>query len=301
MSFAVTAAAQYLRIYETYAAGFVEQVELIYYAGSVVVFDGIDSTACGEALEIALDGTIVTKTVKITTRQFGYEQIDAVQLCGPEAAAPPFFPPPPSPPSVPTCSEPLDLVLVFDHSSSVGGELGPMREFARGIVETFEMDESAVRAGLVTFETTVQTRMELGYNKTKLLEEIDSIGLGSKTFLSGGLAAAQAVIEGAPPREVTATAVYLLGDGVQTVGGNDATAIAAADTLKEQTGAVIAAWGFGDVSQQTLERIATAEPYMFYFSSFARVDARTLVYEVCIVCPIYLLAASLVRTRTPMC
>ena len=59
--------------------------------------------------------------------------------------------------------------------------------------------------------------------------------------------------------------MILLSDGVQTVGGNDNTAVAAARVIKD-AGTKLIAVGFGDVSLYTLSRVASwpASTYALY-------------------------------------
>jgi len=117
-------------IYETYMSQFVVKVELRDAAEMWhTVFDAVDGgdtddTSCSGRLTVALGPSLLgigSRTVKITTAVYGFEQIDAVQLCGSPVPPPPQPPPsPPSPPSVPPpCDIEIDVVARLEVHSVV--------------------------------------------------------------------------------------------------------------------------------------------------------------------------------------
>jgi hypothetical protein len=75
-----------LRIHETYTTGFVFRVELIdTEGGEHLVWEGEDETPCPGVLELTWNETPYrVEAARIHTRIEGWEEIDAVQLIGPE-------------------------------------------------------------------------------------------------------------------------------------------------------------------------------------------------------------------------
>ena len=61
-------------------------------------------------------------------------------------------PPPPRPPSLPRCAIPIELLLILDRSSSLSGADGDaIKEFAGQVVDTFVVDPTLARVGIVQF------------------------------------------------------------------------------------------------------------------------------------------------------
>ena len=91
-----------LEVWEAYAAPFISRVE---YEGATsgmrqVLWQGIDTTACGSTFDVALVVPPVEpiNAVWIFTDAVGYEAIDAVRLSGNAHCSPPLPPTPPPPP-----------------------------------------------------------------------------------------------------------------------------------------------------------------------------------------------------------
>ena len=158
-------------VYETYMAPFVSSIEAINsYSGSSTIvwqapsFSGSsiiqDTTSCGSALEVVIPNGAMADKIKVTTAASGYEQIDAIQICGIfyVPAPPPLPPSPPSPPSLPPpCAEEVDLVMVMDKSGSIGAQWSTVVDIARQVVGEFKMGATAAQIGLVLFDHVVTT------------------------------------------------------------------------------------------------------------------------------------------------
>jgi len=251
-------------VHETYSAPFVTRVELIGPDGSATaVFSGVDTTSCGSALEVHVSPPVVAAAVRVDTYRHGrYQEIDAVQLCGEVVPWPPSPPPsPPAPPlAPPPCDSEIDLVLVVDNSGSVGGQRPAVLEFARAVVGFFTMGSSAAQIGFVEFDTNAVTHTYLTPDLGAITAAIDKAPpVGSGTWISGGLKLGQEVLMGANARDGVPKAIVLLTDGVQTVGGNDNTAIREAAAVKA-IGTKIIAVGFGGVAPATLDAMASQPP-----------------------------------------
>ena len=255
-------------IYETYQAPFVTSVELMspWYGtsvfASVAAFAGPDSTACGSVLEVNVTEAAslsAVNTAKIHTGASGHEQIDAVQLCGTIVAVPPPPPPGTQAPTFPRCEIEMDLVLVIDNSGSVGAQRPSAVEFIREVISTFELGADSGQIGLVEFETFVITHNNLTSSREQLNTVVDNLPVtGDGTYLSGGIEAGASVLQGVNARLGVPKVMLVLSDGVQTVGGNDNTAIAAAQVAKD-AGIRILVWGFGGVRAGTMVAIASPE------------------------------------------
>ena len=251
-----------LAIYETYRAPFVTIVEgWMGHESPSVLWSGTDDTTCGGALDISIPGgSSPVDHIRITTTVSGYEQIDAVQMCGVLTAYPPSPPPsPPSPPMLPPpCDAQVDIALVLDNSGSVGAQRPRVIDFARQVVAAFTMGSASAQIAYVEFEATVVTHSGLTPSLTTITTALDNApAIGGGTYLSGGIDAGQAAVTGAGARTGVPKVIILMSDGVQTVGGDDNTAIGAATTAKT-AGTTIIAVGFGDVSLVTLNSMASS-------------------------------------------
>lgn len=248
-------------IYETYRAPFVTKVEaFLDPSNPTTIWQGTDDTSCGSSLEISFTAGVVADKLKIWTLASGYEQLDAVQACGVVIPYPPSPPPaPPTPPSAPPpCSSEVDVVMVIDNSGSVGAQRPEVLNFARQVVGAFTMGATAAQIAYVEFEDTTVTHAALTPNLATILTAIDNAPpVGSQTFLSGGIDLGQSVVTGVGARAGVPKVMILLSDGVQTVGGNDNTAISSA-TVAKNAGTKILAVGFGSVSMVTLVTIASS-------------------------------------------
>ena len=130
-SFAALTLVHRIFVYETFLAPFVSSIEAINsYSGSSTIvwqdnsFSGAsrieDTTSCGSALEVVIPNGALADKIKVTTAAFGFEQIDAIQICG-ISYAPRRRPTrptrrpsqPPSPPPAATSSPPTTTVAVY--------------------------------------------------------------------------------------------------------------------------------------------------------------------------------------------
>ena len=192
-------------IYETNQAPFVTKVEANQAAGgaSTTIWEGTDTTACGSALTIAIDGGVVSNQLRIHTARSGYEQVDAVQLCGMIVAAPPSAPPlPPLPPTAPPpCTAQVDLVLVIDNSRSVAGERATILDFALAVVSKFEVGAAAAQIAYVEFAGSSTIISDLTSSLSNITSAINNArGTGRGTYLSDGVETGQAAVTGTNAR-----------------------------------------------------------------------------------------------------
>ena len=192
-------------IYETNQAPFVTKVDAFEAPSGAptTIWEGTDATSCGSAFTIAIDGDVVSNRLRIYTATSGYEEIDAVQLCGVVVPGPPSAPPlPPLPPlAPPPCVAQLDLVLVVDKSSSVGGQRSTILEFARAVVGKFKVGSAAAQIAYVEFCASTTTVSGLTSSLSTITSAIDTAPTWcSGTYLSDGIEKGQAAVTGTEAR-----------------------------------------------------------------------------------------------------
>jgi len=152
---------------------------------------------------------------------------------------------------------------VIDNSGSVGAQRPEALNFARQVVAAFTMGTTAAQIAYVEFDTVTVTHAALTPSLTTILTAIDTAPpIGQQTFLSGGIELGQSVVTGTGARAGVPKVMIILSDGVQTVGGDDNTAIGAA-TLAKNAGTTILAVGFGSVSLVTLNSIASSPSSLY--------------------------------------
>ena len=113
------------------------------------------------------------------------------------------------------------------------------------------MGATAAQIGLVLFDHVVTTISSLTSSLSTAQTALDTMSqqsAGGQTYLSGGIQAGQQVLTGLNARANVPKVMLLESDGVQTTGGNDATAIAAANDAKAAGTKILAN---GDVNTQT--------------------------------------------------
>merc|ERR1711938_284656 len=192
--------------------------------------------------------------------------------------APPTTPPPPSPPpappSPPACVVKLELVLVLDKSGSVRAEQSSLLAFAREMVSQFRLDATeGARVGVVEFSSVAASLTPLTGSLSDVLTAIDGASAaGGGTSVSDGLELGRAEVNRGARADVPRT-ILLLTDGVQTVDGNDDTAIAKAAAVKQE-GVSIVAVGFGGANEQTMRAIASAPSSDFAFFGASMDEVR---------------------------
>ena len=138
------------------------------------------------------------------------------------------------------------------------------KAFAHKLVSMYSIGESAARFSVVSFAANATTRVGWSYNRSKINAGIDDMSADGKTSISDGFEAVWHLFDGVDANNVrknTTKIVLLLSDGEQTIDAASnktllQTAVDAADLVKDQ-GASVFAWGFGDASLNTLQKIAT--------------------------------------------
>ena len=138
------------------------------------------------------------------------------------------------------------------------------KAFAHKLVSMYSIGESAARFSVVSFAANAKTRVGWSYDRSKINAGIDDMSADGETSISDGFEAVWHLFDGIDAnngRENTAKIVLFLSDGEQTIDAAPnktllQTAVDAADLVKDQ-GASVFAWGFGDASLNTLQKIAT--------------------------------------------
>ena len=211
----------------------------------------------------------------------GDAAIDTVSVaCG--ATVPPMPPAAPPPMAPPRCQAAYDLALVIDKSGSMNLFIADARTLAVNLLTQLELSPYAARASLTVFSSTATLLVPMTDDRATLVSAINALTHGGSTFISGALelAAADLMNSTLAGRENVPKVMWLLSDGVQTMGGDDRTAIAAAVAVKAQ-GVTLFAVGLGTdsgggASQQTLEMMAStpASEYAFRGSDIAAIEGR---------------------------
>ncbi|HEX7152280.1 MAG TPA: vWA domain-containing protein [Thermoanaerobaculia bacterium] len=161
-----------------------------------------------------------------------------------------------TPPSAtaPTTVDPHDVVLLLDHSPSMGDGPGSALSAAVRAAENFvRRCPKPIRVGLIIFDSSATTLSPITGDRAALLQGLESITAGNGTSIDAALAAATELIEQTSDRAARTTAI-LLSDG----GSAHAPAIDEASRLREH--AHIITIGFGDSADANLlKAIATDE------------------------------------------
>ena len=158
---------------------------------------------------------------------------------------------------------PLDLVLVLDKSGSVYHAQQQILAFARDLVGQFALGADAAQVGLVEFNHDAAVLIGLSASLSALEAALSGASAaGGYTSVSDGLAAGLSVLTGAGSRPGVPSALLLLTDGVQTVDGDDATAIAEASVVKA-AGVQVFAVGFGGAQASTMAAIGSSPSHAY--------------------------------------
>ncbi|HET8799357.1 MAG TPA: vWA domain-containing protein, partial [Thermoanaerobaculia bacterium] len=151
------------------------------------------------------------------------------------------------PPALPATSvEPHDVVLLLDHSPSMGDGPGSVLSAALRAAENFvRRCPESMRIGLIAFDDSATVLSSIARDRSAVLRGLESVTAGNGTSIDAALAAAVDLIEATPNREGRTTAI-LLSDG----GSGYARAIAEAERLRER--ARIITIGFGESADAQL-------------------------------------------------
>ena len=144
------------------------------------------------------------------------------------------------------------------------------------------LGEDATRFSVVSFADDEMIRVLWSYNEAELYAGIDQMRARGGTSISDGIARARELF--ADDGRAGATKIMLLlSDGEQTVDAAPGrtpvqTAIDAA-ALAKADGITLFAWGFGGVSRDTLEQIATDPSKAFFANDLAGLSAHLAVLQ----------------------
>ena len=144
------------------------------------------------------------------------------------------------------------------------------------------LGEDAARFSVVSFADDETIRVLWSYNEAELYAGIDQMRARGGTSISDGIARARELF--ADDGRAGATKIMLLlSDGEQTVDAAPGrtpvqTAIDAA-ALAKADGITLFAWGFGGVSRDTLEQIATDPSKAFFANDLAGLSAHLAVLQ----------------------
>ncbi|KAL1498548.1 hypothetical protein AB1Y20_013869 [Prymnesium parvum] len=182
-------------------------------------------------------------------------------------ASPP--PAPPLPPSVPRCVVALDLVLVLDHSGSMdtGSVVADVRQLGLSLLDQFELAAGVARMAVVEFNAAASTVQALTSDRKPIRDAIGQYAYPSGgTNMAAGMRRAKELLD-AGGRVCTgfSCVVMILSDGEQSAEyGGSAAAISEAQVLKA-AGILLFAVGFGAVTADTLDAIASSPPSKFSY------------------------------------
>ena len=166
----------------------------------------------------------------------------------------------------------MELLLVLDRSGSIGRSMPTLLSFARDLVGEFEIGPSSTRVGLVQFNHDADVLLSLSSSRAAIESALSGGGPAwGMTSISDGVTRAVGLLSAA--RLGVPVTMLVLTDGVQTVDGNDDTAIAKAAAVK-QDGVSIVAVGFGGANAQTMRAIASAPSSDFAFFGASMDEVR---------------------------
>lgn len=167
----------------------------------------------------------------------------------------------------PKSRAPINFITVIDRSGSMdGNKLKLVKETLNFVITQLK---SSDRFGMVTFESNVNTDLELtkmnGEGKELARTKIRNICIGGSTNLSGGLFAGLDLIQ---PFENEITSVLLLTDGLANVGITESSLLV--DALKKQIGQrpsfTLFTFGFGsDHDEKMLKSLSENGKGLYYF------------------------------------
>ena len=174
---------------------------------------------------------------------------------------------------------PWDLVLVIDHSSSMGSGLGSaLQEARKAAINLVRTTPNSFRFSVVEFDHEAREICPLTDRRRGLIRAIKDIGRGGATDIALGLEVAgkslDTAIDPAGPNDQLARrrAVLLLSDG----GSEADPAIAIADALKSDPELLLITVGIGAADMPLLRRIATSPDHSFHAD---QIDQLTTLYS----------------------
>ena len=135
----------------------------------------------------------------------------------------------------------------------------------------YSLGEDAARFSVVSFAHYATARVLWSYDETELYAGIDQMYASGGTSISDGIARARELFAD-DGRAGAAKIMLILSDG-QDQTAFDAAALAKAD------GITLFAWGFGGVSRDTLQQIATDPRKAFFANDLAGLSAHLAVLQ----------------------
>ena len=157
---------------------------------------------------------------------------------------------------------PRDIVLVIDHSSSMGSGIGSsLYEARKAAINLVRTTPDSFRFSVVEFDHEAREVCPLTERHTGLVRAIEGIGRGGATDIALGLQVADKSLERAEAVDDRCRrALLLLSDG-----GSDAdAAIAAADALKRDAELQLITVGIGAADMPLLRRLASTPDHCFH-------------------------------------
>lgn len=143
-------------------------------------------------------------------------------------------------------SDKLSLMLVVDHSGSMGGK--PMSDTKAAVISFVKSLDAGIDVGLVKFDSTAKLVAPLSKNRTELLIGVDTILADGGTSIQSGLRMAGDQLIGVGGRKV----IILLSDGCD---GDTSGIDAALDALR-MNNIYVYTIGFGGADSEYLSYIA---------------------------------------------
>ena len=157
---------------------------------------------------------------------------------------------------------PWDIVLVIDHSGSMGSGVGSaLHEARKAAINLVRTTPAAFRFSVVQFDHEAQEICPLTDRKKGLVRAINGIGRGGATDIALGLEIAGRALEQNDRDDSTRElAVILLSDG----GSDHDAALAAADALKTDPDLLLITIGIGAAELSLLRRIASTPDHCYH-------------------------------------
>ena len=161
----------------------------------------------------------------------------------------------------PARQEPCDIVLLIDHSSSMGGGPGSALEAAKQAIVNLSLTlPQTARLAVVAFDTDAHPLCALDDPRRLLIEAVRGIREGGGTDIAAGLAVAEKVFAGEEGQPSAAKqSLILLSDG----GSQPGPALQAAQRIK-QRGVALITLGLGDADRELLKALASAPELCFH-------------------------------------
>lgn len=163
-------------------------------------------------------------------------------------------------PAQPGERQPLDIVLVIDHSSSMNdnNNMDAARQAAQGFVK--QIDTTQDQIGIVIFNQQATELLPLSQDQTTLINKIGSIQANDGTDISQGLIVGQQTLSSAKANPKARKIIILLSDG-----GNDQQSLNAPATAHnaKNAGIRVITIGLANSNNSLLQQVAS-QPSDFY-------------------------------------